>query len=501
MPGKISVYRPLAYNGPERRSGIERRKNVQPFAVEDRRSGKDRREGRRIPIFAKLSTLSVLQVLLVVSIISLTMLSKQKRQYVDQLIHFGIDVVKIIAHNAPDKVLGEEEVSLFQLVKDISENEQVRYALIVDTQNRIVAHSDIEQSNRVYTPPDKLELIEERPPTRIFSFTDGKETLLLFRQPITYQNLRVGEVILVLSQQMISDTVREASFFIMILTVIILLIGLTTSIFVSLYFSKPIVALKNSAQILGRADFSHRLNLRRNDELGDLAKAFNQMATGLGERELIRETFGKYVSPEIRDRILSGDIPLNGERREATLLFSDLRGFTPYVEKNSPEDVVRSMREYFSAMEAAIKKHGGLVLQFVGDEIEAVFGVPIAVGDHAERALLAALDMRQALAELNQERSETGQQPFVHGIGIYTGNVLAGNIGSEERLSYTLYGNTVNLASRIQGLTKKVEWDILVHEGTLEQIKRPFNVAKEDQHLVKGYSKPITVYRLLDQKN
>ncbi|MBW2366907.1 MAG: HAMP domain-containing protein [Deltaproteobacteria bacterium] len=497
MANKIIPKNLFGYRGPERREGDERRKSLQPITTADLRSGKDRRDRRRLPIFAKLSILSALQMLLVVSIISLTMLAKQKQQYIDQLIDFGVDIVKIAAHNSPDKLLSEEEVSLFQLVKDISENEQVRFAMIVDTRKRIVAHSQFERVNTTYSPPENLELIDERDETTISSFTDGGEPLLHFRQPITYQKLQVGIVVLALTQQTLFDTIREATIFILVLTVVILAIGLATSVFVSLYFSRPIVELKKSAQVLGRGNFSYRLNINRNDELGDLGKAFNQMAAGLGERELIRETFGKYVSPEIRDRILSGDIPLNGERREATLLFSDLRGFTAYVEKNEPEEVIQSMRAYFSVMEAAIKKHGGLVLQYVGDEIEAVFGIPITVGDHAERAMLAALDMRQALIDLNRERAASDLPPFKHGIGIYTGKVLAGNTGSDERLSYTLIGNTVNLASRIQGMTKEIGWDILAHESTLERTTRPFNVVKEDQHKVKGYSKSIIVYRLI----
>ena len=234
-----------------------------------------------------------------------------------------------------------------------------------------------------------------------------------------------------------------------------------------------------------------------NDEMGILSDAGNDMIAGLFERERIRDTFGKYVTPEIRDQILAGSIPLNGERTQATLLFSDLRDFTAYVEKNDPEEVIRSMRAYFTAMQKSIRKHQGLVLQYVGDEVEAVFGVPVPYEGHVDKAMLAALEMRKSLEELNRLRAEEGKEPFRHGIGIHTGEVLAGNTGSEDRLSYTLIGDTVNLASRIQGLTKEFQCDILVSEDAVKGLENGFDMKKESPIMVKGYSTPVTVFRVV----
>jgi class 3 adenylate cyclase len=221
------------------------------------------------------------------------------------------------------------------------------------------------------------------------------------------------------------------------------------------------------------------------------------MVRGLADRQRIRDTFGRYTTPEIRDRILSGDIPVDGELRTATLLFSDLRGFTAYVEENPPEEVIKSMRAYFTAMQQAVRQHGGLVLQFVGDEIEAVFGVPIEQPGHADKAVQAALEMRKRLDKLNQQRSAQGKPLFAHGIGICTGQVLAGITGSDNRQSYTLIGSTVNLASRIEQLTKKVGWDILVSEETVVSLAQAFPLKEEQPQTVKGYARPVTVYRLL----
>ncbi len=148
-------------------------------------------------------------------------------------------------------------------------------------------------------------------------------------------------------------------------------------------------------------------------------------------------------------------------------MFADVRNFTPFVENNPPEEVISGMRAYFTAMHRAIRRHKGVVLQFVGDEIEAAFGIPLPFEDHADAALNAALDMRQALEALNAERSSQGKPAFAHGIGVHSGYVLAGNSGSDEQSAYALIGNTVNIASRIQGLTKELKCDILITKPCL----------------------------------
>jgi len=245
-------------------------------------------------------------------------------------------------------------------------------------------------------------------------------------------------------------------------------------------------------------DYSARIRVISNDEIGVLGDAGNQMIRGLADREKLRTAFGKYITPEIRDEILSGRIPLEGERRKGTVMFSDLRDFTPFVESNPPEEVMSGLRSYFTAMHRAIRLQRGLVLQFVGDEILAVFGVPIHFEGHADAAVRAALEMRRALKELNTERVATGKPAFDHGIGIHSGSVLAGNSGSEEQSAYSLIGNTVNVASRIQDLTRELGCDILVSQETVDRLTETFSMHREPPRFVKGYSRPIVVYQFLD---
>jgi adenylate cyclase len=256
---------------------------------------------------------------------------------------------------------------------------------------------------------------------------------------------------------------------------------------------------------VGRGSLDVRCAVVSNDEIGEVAEGFNRMVAGLREREQIRETFGKYVSPEVRDEILAGRASLAGGLREVTILFADLRDFTPWVESSPPADVVADLNEYFTEMDAAIRAQGGLVLQFIGDEIEAVFGAPIADPGHARSAVRAAIEMRSRLENWNAARIAAGKIALRHGIGIHTGTVIAGNIGSSERLSYALVGDAVNLTSRIQALNKEFGTHILVSgvtvtKGRLDAAapggEKQFILKALPTVRVKGRSAEVEVYSL-----
>ena len=267
------------------------------------------------------------------------------------------------------------------------------------------------------------------------------------------------------------------------------------ALFVSRSVSAPLRDVEAAMERVGRGDLETRAPVVSNDEIGAVAEGFNRMVTGLRERERIRETFGKYVSPEVRDEILAGRVTLGGQVREVTILFSDLRDFTPWVESQPPDEVVRDINAYFTLMEGAIRAHGGLVVQFIGDEIEAVFGAPVPEPHHADHAVAAALDMCRRLEEWNESRRAAGRIMLRHGIGIHTGEVIAASIGSPERLSYALVGDPVNLASRIQGLTKEVGGVVLVSGDTVRRLKDPMGLEALPAVRVKGRLAEVEVYR------
>lgn len=214
----------------------------------------------------------------------------------------------------------------------------------------------------------------------------------------------------------------------------------------------------------------------------------------------LKDTFGKYVANQIRDEVLSGRIPLDGEMKEVTILFADLRGFTPMTEAYDPKMVVKIMNSYFKEMAGAIQDQGGVVLQFIGDEIYAVFGAPIARSDHPAKAFQAALDMEHRLIALNKRFEEKGWPSLHHGIGIHTGMALAANIGSPDRLSYLLVGDTVVVASRLQSITKEVGTDMIVSGSTYARLPdeqlSAVSLRKMPPAVLKGKSEPVDFFAL-----
>jgi adenylate cyclase len=273
-------------------------------------------------------------------------------------------------------------------------------------------------------------------------------------------------------------------------------VSIVLALFVSRSVAEPLARLEASMVEVERGRLDTRAPVVSNDEIGRLTEGFNRMVRGLQEREFLRETFGKYVSQEIRDEILAGRIALEGEPREVTILFADIRDFTPWVEASDPRDVVRDLNAYFTEMERAIRAHDGLVVQYIGDEIEAVFGAPVARPGHAEQAVRAALEMRARLTAWNAARTRTGRPPLRNGIGIHTGRVLAGNIGSADRLSYALVGDAVNLASRLQGLTKELQTDVLVSGTTRARLNGELPLRALPAVRVKGRTAEVEVYAL-----
>jgi adenylate cyclase len=265
---------------------------------------------------------------------------------------------------------------------------------------------------------------------------------------------------------------------------------------VSRSVAEPLGRLQAAMREVERGRLDVRCPVVSNDEIGALTEGFNRMVRGLQERHVLREAFGKYVSEEIRDEILAGRVNLEGQLREATILFADIRDFTPWVEASDPREVVRDLNAYFTEMETAIRTHGGLVVQYIGDEIEAVFGAPVARADHARRAVRAALEMRARLAAWNTERTRSGRPPLRNGIGIHTGTVLAGSIGSADRLSYALVGDPVNLASRLQGLTKELQADVLVSGTTRARLDGDLPLRPLPAVRVKGRAADVEVYAL-----
>ena len=273
----------------------------------ERRSGTDRRRKIKIPIFIKFVVLSTLLTVIVSSIISGVILHKQAEDFRDQLITMGGSLIRIVADQAPDKLLNEEELVLFQLVQDVAAEDQVAFTQIIDINGIIRADSRSEYINTPFQPPPDYRDIEAMVDTRIGTFDHTGEAYLYFEKPITFQNIPIGKVALAITQAQVRENIAGATRYAIVVTVLIILLGVFMSLLVSLYFSKPIDRLMSGIRAILDGDYDHQVRINRNDELGDVGNAFNQMSQGLKERQMMRRSLA--LAMEVQRSLLPSCMP------------------------------------------------------------------------------------------------------------------------------------------------------------------------------------------------
>jgi len=224
----------------------------------------------------------------------------------------------------------------------------------------------------------------------------------------------------------------------------------------------PLGEIVAATKQIASGNFKVSLRSAENDELGYLTDSTLEMARSLEEKQRLSDTFGRVVDPRVRDHLLAGNVELGGSRSEAAVLFCDIRGFTSYSENRSEDAVVRMLNEHLFEMDRAISAHGGMINKFMGDGLLAVFGLPLPAEDSCTDAFASAVGMVAANVRLNDHRRARGDEEIRLGIGLHYGVVIAGNVGSPTRMEYTVIGDAVNIASRIQGLSKRVGSEIIV---------------------------------------
>src|SRR5882757_7553200 len=291
------------------------------------------------------------------------------------------------------------------------------------------------------------------------------------------------------------------------LTLLAAILGLVFSLMVSAGVTRPVRRLLEGAKAVEAGNLDGKVAITSKDEIGSLTTAFNQMVEQLRLKERIRETFGKYVDPRIVEGLIDRPVlAAEGQRRVMTVMFCDLRGFTGTSEGMTPQGLVKVMNRYFSTMSSPIRDHEGIIDKYIGDAIMAYWGPPFAADAEQMRlASLAALEMLQLVPQLRAELPEllgirTLPNNFDIRIGIATGEVLVGSIGSELMMSYTVMGDTVNLASRLEGANKEYGGRILVSETTIAGASAAVEAREIDRLVTLGQTHAQAVFEIMGRK-
>ncbi len=273
----------------------------------------------------------------------------------------------------------------------------------------------------------------------------------------------------------------------------------------SLTLTSPLETLANLINFVSKGNFDVKASAKITgyfrDEVSELAKAFDNMTEGLKERDKVKNLFNKFHGSSVTDDLMKGDLSLGGSNKDVVIFFSDIRGFTSFSEKRPPEEVVEMLNEYFGVMVGIINKNHGVVDKFIGDAIMAVWGAPKSSNKDAHHAVKACLEMRKSLDELNKKRISKGQPAISIGMGLHSGRAISGTIGSNERMEYTVIGNTVNTGSRIEASTKAFGSDLLISETVFEKIGDNFITEFAGAAEVKGRSEPLKLFKVRGYKD
>jgi class 3 adenylate cyclase len=394
--------------------------------------------------------------------------------------------------------------SQFASVIKGSKFNQSGYAVLVDGEGQIIAHPDVSRLDENIADYPAVQMARQTREagalvaknkagvTKLFVYRAMKNPSTLAQQPwVLLTEVDRDEELAGLRKLR-----RELA-----LGVALVLLGsLLIAQQVSVSMTRPLNALGALAKSIGGGDLTSRAAIGGRDVAGRLAGALNDMATGLQERDHVKEVFGRYIATQVSDKILSGQVNLGGDVRRVTILFSDIRNFTGMSEAMAPQQVVSFLNDYFSEMVDAVFEQGGVLDKFMGDGLMAVFGSISDDNAHPLQAVKAALRMKALLAKINGVRSVSGEEPIAIGIGIHTDEVIVGNIGSRKRLEYTVVGDGVNTTSRLQGLNKDFGTTILISETTYEAVKDQFECRQMPETHLRGKTKNLRCYEVISGK-
>jgi adenylate cyclase len=312
-----------------------------------------------------------------------------------------------------------------------------------------------------------------------------------------FSRVSVGSLYLGFSRKPIDMALASARNSTIIISAIMIVVGVVGALGLATVLTRPVMRLAEGTRAVAEGNFQINLPVTSRDEIGALTESFNQMAKNLREKEMIKRAFTRYVARQVVDEILKDPekLALKEERRDVTVLFCDMRGFTSLAERLSPEAVVGVLNDFYTLMVDTTAKNDGIVDKFLGDGVMAIFGAPIVHEDHAVRAVKTALAMQAGVAELSRKRAREGEDPIAVGIGVSAGEAVAGTVGTEDRMEYTVIGDSVNLAARLESNAKPGQ--ILISHRTQQKVDGIVNVRALGAIRVKGKEEQVEVYEVL----
>lgn len=463
----------------------------------------------RLNLRSQLSIIFIVLMALSIGTVSIFILGNQVSVLKENFIDTGQQLCESISGNASDALSQSpiDDTALIYAINKVANSgdkkkKWIKYVRITDAEETtIIASNNISgEWGRPYVPP-AFDVSEK---TRFYYSQDTgkKERIYEVLSDVRKGEGVIGRVHLGISQSAIDELMASATRTVIIVSMLTLLLGLVVSSLIASFLVRPIKLLIEGASKISAGNFDQQIKVKMMNEIDDLVDSFNEMAKNLKEKEQVKVAFSRYMSAELLDEVIKGNekMALGGEKRLVTVLFSDIRDFTSMAESLDPQQVVKLLNEYFTSMTDVIFRNKGVINKYMGDAIMALYGAPVPIKDHAVRAVVTALDMNRELDILRAKWVSEGRPIFGMKIGITTGEVVLGNIGSQKHMEYTVIGDAVNVAARLQALNKNYGTQILISEQTHELVKDHFETRKVDLVQFRGKSSFNLVYEVLGIK-
>ncbi|MCW5828209.1 MAG: HAMP domain-containing protein [Deltaproteobacteria bacterium] len=448
---------------------------------------------QRATLLLKLETLVVGILVLAVGSVAGVLLFQEKASIENAQEKSFLALSETVAKYAKESILIQDDLIMGDALDVFRSRPEVVGAFFIDHEARVLSALEINYAGERYFDP-----VTRQP----FQVTDqpALTKILSTRQiwvPVSFKNRTIGGlVVLVNLEHQIRLAFVESARRVSLVALPIFILGVMLTMLVARLLVNPLSTLKSGIEIVGRGKLDYVTPVTTSDEIGAITHAFNRMAAKLLRKEQETNALGRYVSKGLLDQVLSNptQLQLGGKSQAVTVMFVDIRGFTTMSEEMNPRDVVNILNKYFKLMAAIIGDELGTLDKFIGDCVMALFGAPIYFDDHAERAVRAALRIRDAVNAENVLRIEWGWKPVEVGIGINTAEVVVGNIGTEERYDYTAIGDGVNTAARLEGQARRGE--IAISGSTYEKVKHLVDAEHAGDLQLKGKQQAVSVYKV-----
>lgn len=470
----------------------------------------------QFPIAYKLAIIITMLISSGMILLGLVIVSNQTQLLRGQMTDFGQTVAGQLANSSKELILSDDILSIMVSVKNLGNHKGILGAVVYSETGKKLA------TLGVFPTQDIIQLytLSKNNQQKGYSFewqaqansTDKQEQVpshseplevISFITPIRFQNLIAGHALVTFSKASLSQSLTETVNAIIAATIFMIILGIFTAYALGQRLSRPIHNLLDASKAIDNGDYSYRIKEHRNDEIGSLIDGFNNMANGLLEKSQVENAFSRFVSTNVAKQIMDNldGIKLGGQHVHATALFADIVGFTSLSEKLPPREVATLLNDYFTYISMACELYKGTIDKYMGDCAMIVFGVPEEDPDHQFHAISCAIMIQRLIARLNTVREEQGKHAVHFRIGINSGEMLAGNMGSHDRMQYTVVGEAVNLASRLH--TAAEQGQIVITDALVKSPEIQWRVIAHQHKSIelRGVSEPVTTYIVTDIKS